>query len=152
LVRLDSFRKSLRRLSAVYIDTNVLIYHLEDTAPYSELTQILFDLIERGNLKGHTSTLSLLELNVKPYQLNRPDKAVTHIALLKNLPHFSIQPLTLEMADRAAQMRAKYQLKTPDAIHLASALECRCDTMIGNDQNLKKVKEIHYLHLDHFVE
>jgi len=56
------------------------------------------------------------------------------------------------MADMAARMRAKYQLKTPDAIHVASALGSQCDTMIGNDQNFKKVKEIHYIHLDQFVE
>ena len=129
-----------------------MIYHLEDTLPYSELTHIVFDFVEAGNLKGHTSVLSLLELNVKPYQINRPDRAVTHIALLKNLPNFSTHPLTSEMADMAARMRAKYQLKTPDAIHVASALGSQCDTMIGNDQNFKKVKEIHYIHLDQFVE
>ncbi len=135
----------------MYVDTNILIYHLEDALPYALLTQVIFDGIENKKFRGHTSTLSFLELNVKPYELARPDRALTHIALLKNLPNFSIHPLSLEMADTAARLRAKYHLKTPDAIHLATAIDCGCETMIGNDKGLRKMKEINYLWLKQFV-
>ena len=147
MVQLNPFRKILAQSDSVYLDTNVLIYHLEGVLPYAELTGRLFETIEEGGLKGFTSTLSILELNVGPYQLNRPELSLTYMALLKNLPNFSIEPLSLDTADSAAKLRAKYRFKTPDSIHLATALESHCDLMIGNDKKMKKITEIEYIYL-----
>lgn len=150
--QISSFEKLLKTFRSVYIDTNILIYHLEDDKPYSDLTQLLFEFIQKGQVKGHTSALSLLELNVKPYQSNQPEQAFQHVALLEAFPHFHIHPLSIQMADTAAQIRANYSLKTPDAIHLACALETSCDAFIGNDKELKKTKDLPYIYLNDFIE
>ncbi len=134
------------------MDSNVLIYHLEKIPPYSELTLLLIEFIQKGQISGHTSALSFLELNVRPYQKGETNLAANYTTLFKRLPHFSIHPLTLEMADMAARLRAKYKLKTPDAIHVASALACQAQVLLGNDREFKKIKEISYLHLDDFVK
>lgn len=151
MASLETFRKILGKYRSAYLDTNILIYHLEDVSPYSNLTMVLFDSIESSRISGHTASLSLLELNVKPYQINLPHRALAHFALLKNLPHFSMHPLTAEMADTAARMRAKYSLKTPDAIHVACAVDTHCQAMICNDKALKKVTEVDCLILDQFI-
>ena len=151
MAEITSFKKEIQKNSSAYLDTNIFIYHLEDRLPYSELTQIIFDKTEEKSLQAHTSALTLLELNVKPYQLNRPDRALAHFALLKNLPHLFIHSLNPEMSDTAARLRAKYKLKTPDAIHLACALESRSEIMIGNDKGLKKIADIHYLYLNDYL-
>ncbi len=39
--------------------------------------------------------------------------------------------------ERAAELRAKQRLKTPDAIHLATALEHGCDEFWTNDSRLQ---------------
>lgn len=127
------------------------LYHLEDRQPYAQLTEPLFEAIESGHLQGHTSVLSLLELNVQPYKLGQAERALTYLALLKNLPNFFIHDLSLEMADLAASLRAKHNLKTPDAIHLACALKSCCDLLISNDNDLNRVVEIRYSYLDDFV-
>lgn len=147
---LKSFRKVLGHYSSLYLDTTVFIYHLGNIETYVSLTLLLFELIEAGAVKAHTSVLSLLELNVKPYQLLRKDLALAHIALLKNVPHLEIHEISLEMADRAAALRAQYNLRTPDALHIASALSCHCDAVVGNDQGWAKVREISFLSLDRF--
>lgn len=151
MVQLNSFRKILAQADSAYLDTNVLIYHLEEVPPYAELTGQLFEMIEEGGLKGFTSTLSILELNVGPYQLNRPELSLTYMALLKNLPNFSIQSLSIDTADSAAKLRAKYRFKTPDSIHLATALETRCHVMIGNDKAMKRITEIEYIYFRSFL-
>jgi predicted nucleic acid-binding protein len=151
LAQLIAFEKALKKAKSVYADTNVFIYHLEASPLYSPLTEVFFDLVEDGKVKALTSTLTILELNVKPYQANQSPRALTHIALLKNLPHLHIQDMTLEIADRAAQLRAKHNLKTPDAIHLASALKMGCDLLLGNDADLKKTKTMECLRLDDFI-
>lgn len=150
--KLEEFAKALNPFSSVYLDTSCLIYHLEDRFPYSSLTNFLLQSIQFEKIKGHTSVLSLLELNVKPYQNGRQEHAMMHVALFKNLPHFSIHEINLEIADKAAMLRAQYRFKTPDAIQMACALEVGCQVFVGNDKIFRRMgEEIDYLHLDDFV-
>lgn len=51
-------------------------------------------------------------------------------------------PYTVEIADRAATLRVTYGLRTPDAIHLATAIAVHADCYVINDRKLKAVKEI----------
>ncbi len=44
------------------------------------------------------------------------------MVLFRNFPHLSVLPVTDEIAERAAFLRAHYGLKTPDALQLATAL------------------------------
>lgn len=45
--------------------------------------------------------------------------------------------------ERATDLRAKYlKLKTPDALHLAAAIESGCDAFVTNDFGLKVITEI----------
>ena len=150
MARLEEFLKTILSYRTLYLDTNIFIYHLEDVSPYSDLTALLFEQIESRHITAFTSVLSLMELNVRPYQLNEASRALTHIALLKNLPHLHIREITLEIADRAAQLRAKYRLTTPDALHLSSALQSNCQAFLGNDKDLK-VPEVPCLVLDRFL-
>jgi predicted nucleic acid-binding protein len=50
--------------------------------------------------------------------------------------------LSLEIADLGARLRARYGLKTPDAIILATAIHSRATGFIGNDLRLSRVTEI----------
>jgi predicted nucleic acid-binding protein len=59
--------------------------------------------------------------------------------------------MTLDVADRAAQLRAEYRLKTPDAIQAASAMSCGATGFICNDRGFQKMKEIDCLILDDAV-
>ena len=52
------------------------------------------------------------------------------------------------IARRAAELRAKYNLKTPDALHVATALETHCQAFLTNDMGLKRITEIQILVLD----
>jgi predicted nucleic acid-binding protein len=40
---------------------------------------------------------------------------------------------------QAAQLRAQYNLKTPDAIHAATAMEVGCAQFITNDDGFRRV-------------
>ncbi len=51
----------------------------------------------------------------------------------------SFLPLTTAVFDRAAELRAHHNLRTPDAIHLAAALTHRCDEFWTNDARLSGV-------------
>jgi predicted nucleic acid-binding protein len=52
---------------------------------------------------------------------------------------------TNEVAERAADLRARYNVRTPDAIQLATALEAGCDAFLTNDLALRRVAELRVL-------
>ena len=52
-------------------------------------------------------------------------------------------PISLEILMKAANVRAKNPaIRTPDAIHLATAVVERCSVFITNDVGLKHVSDI----------
>ena len=61
--------------------------------------------------------------------------------MLRNYPNLSIIDVGFEVSDIAARLRAKYSIKTPDAIILASAIYMKADYIVTNDIRLKGVCE-----------
>jgi predicted nucleic acid-binding protein len=59
--------------------------------------------------------------------------------------------INIEISKKAAGLRAKYGLKNPDAIQLASALVASVDYFLTNDFRLKAVSEINVLVLDEYI-
>ena len=57
---------------------------------------------------------------------------------IQSLPNNYIQDVDYEVAKKGALLRAEYNLRTPDAILLATALISHSDCFISNDLNLKK--------------
>ncbi len=130
------------------LDTNVFIYFLEDHPRYGTWCASLFDLIERGHSPAVTSTVTLLELLVQPY-CDRKDELVQKIfALTSTYPKMEWVPVTLSLADRAAELRARYRLSTPDALQLATAISHKAARFYGNDRGLRRVKEIECVIVD----
>jgi predicted nucleic acid-binding protein len=57
----------------------------------------------------------------------------------------------MEIAKKAAGLRAKYGLKTPDAIQFATAIYGSADYFLTNDIRLKVVREIEIFILDNII-
>ena len=64
--QIDRWLQDLRAYHRVALDTNVVIYALEDVAPYRELAQHVLRMMERGYMTGTVSTLVEAEVLVKP--------------------------------------------------------------------------------------
>jgi predicted nucleic acid-binding protein len=50
--------------------------------------------------------------------------------------------MIVTIAVKAAELRAKYNLRAPDALQLATAIENRANYFLTNDTRLRSVKEI----------
>ena len=57
-----------------------------------------------------------------------------------------------EVSEMASKLRAKYSIKTPDAIQIAVGVLYGANKFLTNDPGLKKVDDITVLVLDEFVE
>jgi len=130
------------------IDTNLFIYFLEDHSRYGAWCASLFERIERGRNPAVTSTVTLLELLVQPYRKQKEELAQKIFALTSTYPKIEWVPVTMNLADRAAELRARYRLSTPDAIQLATAIGRNATRFYGNDRSLRRVKEIECLIVD----
>jgi predicted nucleic acid-binding protein len=135
----------LKNHPLVFLDTSAFIYFVERHPRYSPFCDMLFSRIEAGKVRAATSTLTLLEVLVQPYQLKKDDLVIKFYALLTNYPHLTWVPMTLNVADHAAELRAEHRLKTPDSIQAASAIICGATGFICNDKVFDKVKEFESL-------
>jgi len=52
------------------------------------------------------------------------------------------------VAEQAAELRARYNLKLADSFQIAAAIAAGCDAFLTNDAALKRVSEITILVLD----
>lgn len=69
--------------------------------------------------------------------------------LLVNAANFQTLPIDIETATSAADLGARYNLRTPDALQVATALAAGCDAFLTNDSAFQRVSEIRILVLDH---
>ena len=137
--------------AAAALDTSVFIYHFEDHPRYRDLTGWILRTISQGKCHAVVSELTLLELLVRPLKLERQDVADEYEALLSHFPNLELVPLSRRIVLHAATLRARYGLRTPDALILATAILQGATLVITNDRQWKRVQEIKVACLDDFL-
>ncbi|WP_119065697.1 type II toxin-antitoxin system VapC family toxin [Aggregatilinea lenta] len=92
--------------------------------------------------------LTLTEVLIHPLRKgNDPLKQRYHNILVENAD-FQLLPITARVTESAADLCARYNLRAPDALHIASAIDADCNAFLTNDMRLKRVTEILILVLD----
>ncbi len=121
----------------VAIDSNCFIYLIEGSPYTNKLIQI-FQKIESKSIVGITSILTLTEILTGPYKNNDYKLVEEYRNTLLHFPNLLFREMDFNIADKTAQCRAQYGLKTPDAIQLATAILEEADVFITNDMDFKK--------------
>lgn len=143
----------LRPFSIVGLDTAVFIYHFEKNPAYLPLTHELFHGIETGERAAVTSTITLMEIIVKPLALGKKDVARKYEVLLVNFPNLDIVDLDRDVIRQAARLRAEYRLRPPDALQASASLLHGAEAFITNDGLLKRLQDkLEVILLDDFVQ
>jgi predicted nucleic acid-binding protein len=132
----------------IALDTMVFIYAFEEHPVYLSLLRALFSALEKGDFEAITSTVTITECLTLPYRQKNFGLAAQYMVLFRNFPHLTAVPVTDEVAERAALLRARYKIGTPDALQLATALVSRAAILLTNDENLSAIKDIRVLTLD----
>lgn len=132
----------LSRHKRIAIDTSPFIYHLTGDVRYTAFTGPLFSWIERRKDSAVTSTITMVELLTGPYSGGDQAQADAIYALGSRFPNLSWVAPTLAIADRAAWMRARHRLRTPDAIQLATAIEEKATAFVSNDTAFRRATEL----------
>jgi predicted nucleic acid-binding protein len=123
----------------IYVDANAVIYRVERIEPYLSASAPLWDAVDAGKQPVLTSQLTLLEVLVKPLRDGNSPMAALFRAVLLGTAGLTCYPVTRGILERAAQLRASHNLKTPDALHAATALETGCVVFVTNDTGFRRV-------------
>jgi predicted nucleic acid-binding protein len=79
---------------------------------------------------------------VKPVQQHNTQLQQLFRVVLYKTRGFSTLPITRHILEAAAQLRATTGLKTPDAIHAATALHGGCTLFVTNDPAFRRVPQL----------
>jgi predicted nucleic acid-binding protein len=124
----------------IYLDTNVFIYALNGFPAYTTLLAELLDAVESGDVSAVTSELALAELLIIPFRHGNVEEENRCRMILRPRPHLSLLPVDMDVLEATARLRAALPtMRTPDAIHAATAQLARCDAFLTNDRRLKAI-------------
>lgn len=129
-------------MSAPYLDASAIIYLVEGAVAAREAVARRIADAERdpaGRL--FTSQLSRLECRVKPRRLGDAALLATYDAFFTRA-RIEVVEITAAVIDRATELRARHGFKTPDAVHLACAIEAGADGFVTGDAALARCTDI----------
>lgn len=118
----------------IFVDTAPLIYLIEGTGPRADKVAELLEQSIQRNVAWVTSFVTYIELLVLPTRKGLPHLAGKYRDFLTNSDQITIHPMDLLVADAAVVLRARYNLKMPDALQLAVAGVCGADIVLTNDR------------------
>lgn len=144
-MKIDDVLLAARRL---YIETTPLIYYVEANPTYITKMDAILTAVENGPLEVCSAVITLTEVLIHPLRQGNAALAQQYRDLLVNNDDLRLLPITVDIAEAAADLRAHYGLRTPDALHVAAAISAGCDSFLTNDSSLKRVAEIGVLVLD----
>ncbi|MFA0760008.1 MAG: hypothetical protein HZLCBSQH_000093 [Candidatus Fervidibacterota bacterium] len=146
-MRLDEALQGVVKLA---LDTPPVIYFVKTHAQYDALVTEVFQRTNEGWIIGVTSVITVTEVLVLPLKQGNTALASEYWDLLTNSANMQLISIDPETAKVAADLRARYNLRTPDALQLAAAIRAGCGAFLTNDATLKKVTELKVLVLSEF--
>jgi len=135
----------------ICIDTAPIIYFIEEHPKYLQVVRPVFVEIDSGNIEAITSTVTLLEVLVHPLRVGDETLAGKYRDILLSSEGLTTFEILHETSEIASGLRAKYSIRTPDAIQIAVGIRYGATRFLTNDPDLRKVSEIKVLILDDYL-
>ena len=120
-------------MGLIYLDACLLIYAIEEHPVWAD--KVRAALKSESDARFAISPLIKLECLVKPLKTGDMALQRRYEAGLNELVQLSM-PETIFL--QAAMLRARFGLKTPDALHLAAAQHHGCTALWTNDDRLEQ--------------
>lgn len=123
-------------LVQVFLDSCIIIYLLQRESPLRTAVREVFrQVAAEREVRFFVTDLVRMECRVGPLR----DQDAERLQAFDRF--FSSRDLTFlsmsrQVFDLAADLRALHKVKTPDALHLASAMHHQCDEFWTNDRRL----------------
>jgi predicted nucleic acid-binding protein len=148
---LGALEQDLATHNVIGVDTAPFIYLWERHPRYFAPSETLFHHLRSPEVQGVTSVITLIEACVHPQRQGRLDLVQAYERSLIHSQQVRMLPVDVALARRAVTLRAQYDIRVPDALQIAAALEAGATLFVTNDRQLRKVQEIGVLLLDDYA-
>ncbi len=136
---MERLRRELTKHPRLALDSSIFIYHFEANPNYLPLTEAILSAIADGRCTGILSTVTIMEVTVWPWQQNRGDVARQYELLLAIFPNITLVDVSRDVARKAAQLRALYNIRPADALLVATGLVNGATAWVSNDRQLRRL-------------
>ena len=120
---------------------------MERVEPYRTLLEPMWREAQGGNLTIVSSPLLVIETLVKPIRDGNTEIESQYRELFGS-GAVRLLDASYQVFDAAAGIRAETGLKTPDALHAATAMRAECVLFITNDTDFRRVEGLPVVVLD----
>ena len=120
-------------------------------APYADLLDPVFSLLEDHAVRAVTSIVTLAEILTKPFSDKNFALVDENKFTLNSFSSLSVVSIDEKLAEAAALIRARYMIRLPDALQVAAAIQGEATLFLTNDKRVKKVDAVEVLVLSDFV-
>src|SRR5205807_2715038 len=127
MIKLD---EALAAVTALGLDTPPFIYFIEQHPSYLTVVREIFRRVDSMAIAGYSSVITLTEVLTQPKRLQNSTVESEYRNLLLDSRNFHLVPIDYSIAESAASLRARYRLRTPDALQLAAALTLGCEAFL----------------------
>jgi len=135
----------------VALDSNVVIYFIEQHETFRDAVRPIFEAISSGRITAVVSVITLLEVLVEPLRGGRSEVVASyrqHLLASANLSLIDVDP---QVAETAAQVRSEHNLRVADALVAATALTSGCTHLVANDRVFTRIPELKTLVVSDFI-
>jgi len=144
-------RRAVEKHKIIGFDTAPFIYYIEDVAPYADVLDPVFRLVDDRTLGAVTSAVTLAEILARPLADKHFSLAEEIKFTLKSLNALTVAAIDEKLAEAAALIRARYKIGLPDAFQIAAAIQGEASVFLTNDKAVKKVDAIEVLVVSDYV-
>ncbi|MGC9394038.1 MAG: type II toxin-antitoxin system VapC family toxin [Anaerolineae bacterium] len=142
MARIEALLSQLQRANAIALDTSVFIYVFEQHPDFGLLAQGIFRAIENGVCRGYASVLALGEVLTGVKKAGNRDLLLRYRNAFQQFPGLTLCACDIAVMEMMSDLRSHYNIRTPDAIHIGSALVQGAYTFVTNDAQLKCITEL----------
>ncbi|HEU4341129.1 MAG TPA: PIN domain-containing protein [Candidatus Binatia bacterium] len=136
----------------VALDTQVFIYFIEEDKRLLPVVKPLFEAIDHGTLLAATSGLTLMEVLVVPYRTGNISLADRYEALLTRSRGLRFIDIDRPLLKAAAQLRAAFRIKPPDAIQIAAGMVANCGAFLTNDRRIPSIPGLKIFQIKNYFQ
>jgi uncharacterized protein len=125
----------------IYLDSVIIIYAIKGSPSFKARATSRLTALEAAGDQAAVSDLTGLECRIKPIRVGNTALLADFDAFLGagDVVRLHLPPQVFE---RATEIRARYNFKLGDSLHLAAAVEGGCQVFLTNDRRLDRFPDI----------
>jgi predicted nucleic acid-binding protein len=125
----------------IFLDSNIVIYLIEQPAHWGEEASARVEAILEAGDRIVASDLVRMECRVRPLAAEDAQGLADFDDFFAS-EKVEVVPITAEICDRAAAIRAKHRFRPLDALHLAAAATQGCERFLTHDLRLERFPDL----------